>query len=181
MPSRHFIQLMTLTLLVAVAATTINAKADTLHAANFHSIGDAVLAASQRYNPQSVREDREFMGGIFQQTINGEIRFGYTVSGGARNHDRITVRIQLPQDSQLVAIWHTHGSAHWNRSYFSPIDTHLAETTGLPVFLATGQGELRIFEPGDRTFGRAHARRLGLGNKSGVASGKLLQRGISIR
>lgn len=181
MPDRHFIALMVLTLLVAVAATTPSAKAETVYPATFGSVSDAVLDASRSYNPASVREDREFMGGIFRQIINGEVLFGYTVSGGAPSQDRITVRIRLPPDGQLVAIWHTHGSAHWRRNYFSSTDTQLAETTGLPVYLATGQGELRVFNPGDRILGRLSARRMGLGDESGMASGTLLRRDIPVR
>ncbi|MEX0740330.1 MAG: DUF4329 domain-containing protein [Pseudohongiella sp.] len=179
MLDRHFVALIALTLLAAVA-TARSAEADTVHSATFGSVSDAVLNASRSYNPMSVREDREFMGGIFRQTINGEILFGYTVSGGTPSRDRITVRIRLPQGGQLVAIWHTHGSVHWRRSYFSSTDTRLAETTGVPIFLATGQGELRVFKPGDPIMGRPHARRMGLGDSSGVASGKLLRSDIPV-
>ncbi len=181
MPNRHLITLTAVTMLVTVIGNAASAKADTCHPAIYGSVIDAVLDASRSHNPVSVREDREFMGGIFRQTINGEIFFGYTVSVGDPTRDRITARIRMPLDSQLVAIWHTHGSAHWRRNYFSSTDTRLAESMGVPVFLATGHGELRIFEPGDRTLGRTQARRLGIGDRSGAASGKLLRRGIPVR
>lgn len=181
MPDRHFIALIALALLFAAAASPSYAKADTFHPATFVSVSDAVLDASKSYNPVSVREDREFMGAIFRQAIHGEIRFGYTVGGGDPHRDRITVRFQLPKDSQLVALWHTHGSAHWSRRYFSPADTRLAEQTGLPVFLTTGQGQLLVFEPGDRILGSMQARRLGIGNKAGVAKGELLRSDIPVR
>ncbi len=180
MPDRHFIALLALTLLVATNAAAQEATAETRHPATFNSINDAVLGASRHYNPQSIREDREFMGAIFQQNINGESRFGYTIGSGDPHRDRITVRFRLPQGSKMVAIWHTHGSAHWSRRYFSSTDTRLAETIGLPVYLANGQGELRVFEPGERRLSHMQARRLGLGDQAGSAKGELLRRDLPV-
>lgn len=178
MSVKHFIACITLALLAAVTANAQNATVEVPHTATFESVVDAVLDASRRHNPQSMREDQELIGTVFQQCIDGKLRFGYTVGAGEIHRDRVLVRLRIPQDSQMVATWRTHGSKHWSQRYFSSADTELATTTRLPVYLVTGQGELRVFQPGDRRLGNMQARRLGLGNEPRAAKGKLVRKRI---
>jgi hypothetical protein len=93
---------------------------------------------------------------------------------GEPGKDSVTVSFSLPVNSTLLAFWHTHGADHWSRNYFSQVDTQLANEWGVPFYLATAQGKLRVYMPGDPMLGRLQARRLGLGNQTGYASGRVL-------
>lgn len=132
----------------------------------------AVLDAVNLYNPVSVKKDVEYMGAVYKHAFGRTVRYGYTVGMGEPGKDTVTISVRLPIDSELLAFWHTHGASHWTRNYFSDIDTKLARDWGLPFYLATAQGELHVFQPGDRVMGRFEARRLGLGERSGYASGR---------
>jgi len=94
---------------------------------------------------------------------------------GAPGKDTVTVSFNPPATRELLAFWHTHGASHWTRNYFSNVDTKLANDWEVPFSLATAQGELRVLQPGDRVSGRLDARRLGLGEQRGYASGRLIR------
>lgn len=134
----------------------------------------AVLDAVSSYNPVSVKTNVEYLGAIYKQVLGGAERYAYTVGVGEPGRETVTVSLRLPPDSELLAFWHTHGASHWTRNYFSDVDTALANQWGVPLYLATPQGELRVFQPEDRVMGRLQARRMGLGGRGGVAAGKLI-------
>ena len=62
-----------------------------MRAASFDSEIDAVVAASDAFNPLSIAEDREYMGAI----LFAGGRYSYTVEAGEVGHDQITVRIKV--------------------------------------------------------------------------------------
>ena len=90
----------------------------------FTHLSQAVIFASNRYNPVSIQEDREFIGAILYDAGVGG-RYIYTVEAGVSGHDQVTTRIRIPKGYHLVAFWHTHGAAQWSRQFFSEIDTAL--------------------------------------------------------
>lgn len=137
----------------------------------FTHLSQAVIFASNRYNPVSIQEDREFIGAILYDAGVGG-KYIYTVEAGVSGHDQVTTRIRIPKGYHLVAFWHTHGAAHWSRQFFSEIDTALAEKWQLPFYLANHTGELLVFEPGSPTMSIFQARRLGLGRQRGYARGR---------
>ena len=128
----------------------------------------AVAAAASRYNPVSIREDREFMGAIL---YDGEC-YGYTVGAGERGRDQITVRITVDDDVDVIAFWHTHGAKYAGNRYFSDVDTRLVEKWQRPLYLADYTGALKVIAPGERTFSSLRARRLGLPARVGYAAGR---------
>jgi hypothetical protein len=136
----------------------------------FDSLADALEDAVQRFLPTSVAEDREHLGGIFTST-GPEPVFVYSVARNARGRDELRARLHTPAGFRLAAIWHTHGAAGHGREWFSPRDTRMAETLGVPVYLATPEGEVRVFHPGGRKLSAAQARRRRLGLRAGVARG----------
>ncbi len=136
----------------------------------FGSVEAAVVAAVARVGQRSKREDREYMGAVLAMP---EGAFRYSVAPGRAGHDRVSVRIRVPDGARLVALWHTHGASHSSRDYFSPVDTALANERNLPFYLARPSGELRVYSPGDPTLSAREARQLGLGPTRGVARGKL--------
>ncbi len=161
-------------LLVIPGAMAMTDNGSLIQGPRFHTELAAVEDAVSVYNPTSVSRDIEFMGAVYQQEINGELVYGYTVGAGEAGHDEVSVSIQLPTYSRLVAFWHTHGAQHWTRRYFSATDTRLANEWGVPFYLMNAEGELRVYRPGDRVLGSLQARRMGLSDRDGVAEGRLL-------
>jgi hypothetical protein len=139
----------------------------------FGSALEAVLAASAAVQAASLREDREYLGGIFRHGAE----YRYSVAPGQAGHDRIRVRLRRPVGYELVALWHTHGAAAPERRYFSRTDGDLVEQTGLPLYLADPAGVLRVLHPGAPRLSGMAARALGLGTRSGAAVGEAVQLG----
>ena len=143
-----------------------------MRAGSFDSAIDAVVAASDAFNPHSIAEDREYMGAI----LFGAGRYSYTVEAGEVGHDQITVRIKVPGGSQIVAFWHTHGAAGADRSYFSEVDTELARQWKVPFYLADYTGNLKVYEAGDKLLSSRKAKRLGLPARSGFSKGRRVEK-----
>ncbi len=138
----------------------------------FATAEDAVAAAAARWNPRSIGEDREFMGAVFTLSAGG---FRYSVGAGEPGRDEISVRVRVPAGTRVVALWHTHGAPHFSRGYFSSVDTALANERRLSLYLASPDGKLLLFRPGDATLPASEARRLGLGERSGYARGAVVR------
>ncbi len=131
----------------------------------------AVVAAVSRYNPVSIRQDREFMGAILH---DGEC-YAYTVVAGERRRDQITVKITVDETVDVVAFWHTHGAKYAGNRYFSDVDTRLVDQWQKPLYLADYTGALRIISPGARTLSSVRARELGLPARIGYAKGRVVR------
>lgn len=131
---------------------------------------EAVQAAASRYNPISIREDREYMGAIYR---SGDY-FTYTVTAGEVGANRVGLSIPTDQWDSVVALWHTHGDASPLHQYFSHIDTRLVREHGKPLYLADFTGQLKVFSPGDRKLTRRAAERLGLPANWGYARGTVV-------
>lgn len=128
----------------------------------------AAIAATNRYNPPSIAEDREYMGAVLR---NGD-QYHYTVAAGEVGSDRISVKLAIPAGMEVVAFWHTHGAAYFSRRYFSDTDSALVQQWHKPFYMADATGILRVLEPGHGRLSALRAQRLGLGRRSGYAEGK---------
>lgn len=137
----------------------------------FASELDAVRAAANRYNPLSIREDREYMGAIFES----DGKFGYTVEASVRRKDKWRLSIPAMEWEKVRAFWHTHGNASPQHRYFSDADTKSVKKFGLPFYLADYTGYLKVFRAGDRTLNSMAADRLNLPRKSGFAIGSYVR------
>ncbi|MGI9295455.1 MAG: DUF4329 domain-containing protein [Pseudomonadales bacterium] len=146
------------------------AQITALTTATFDSPLAAVLAAENEYNPLSIAQDREFIGAVLRH--HGVYR--YTVGQGLTGEDTVTVRLAVPRGAEIVAFWHTHGAAGHGRNYFSAVDTALVNSWNKPFYMADYSGTLRVFNPGDATMTAMKARRLGLGDRSGYAKGRVV-------
>ena len=157
----------------ALNFVTVHAKSlvDPCASQLFASELDAVRAAADRFNPQSIREDREYMGAIFEL----EGKFGYTVSAASRRKDNWRLTIPSVEWDRVRAFWHTHGDVSPAHRYFSDADTNSARKFGMPFYLADYTGYLKIFRPGDRTLSPFAASRLNLPRQSGFAIGEYLR------
>ncbi len=130
----------------------------------------AVKAAADIYNPLSIREDREYMGTIY----NVGCQFAYTVTAGVRGANSIEIKIPRVDWDNVVAFWHTHGGSSPEHRYFSDVDTQTVEKYGKPFYLADYTGFLKVFRPCGRTMSSFAARGLGLPFVRGFATGEFV-------
>lgn len=137
----------------------------------FPSEKEAVTAAANIYNPQSIREDREYMGAIYKT----EQGYRYTVTAGKKRGDKIQIALPSEDFDHVVAFWHTHGNANPRHRYFSDVDTQTVHKFGRSLYLADYTGYLKVFEPGDPVLSLYAARRLGLPAVRGYATGELVK------
>jgi hypothetical protein len=115
----------------------------------YPSIEETVIAAANRYNPRSVKKDREQVGAVLRDDHG---HYYYTHAEGGVGKDTIRFSVPLPKCYDLVAFWHTHGSKKPERKYFSDVDTQIANKLKRPIYLGDPGGNLRVFNPGDSVF-----------------------------
>lgn len=137
----------------------------------FNTELEAVRAASNRYNPVSIRQDREYMGTIYR---SGSY-YGYTVTAAKPGANRISVQVPPEHWDSVLAFWHTHGDASPMKRFFSRFDTRLVKQTGKPLYLADFTGALKVFRPEDRVLTGFAALRYGLPEQRGFALGSEVQ------
>lgn len=153
--------------LLAFLSTLASASTESEKLNSYPTVLDAVKAAADRYNPMSIREDREYMG-----TVNrAKSGYTFTATPGKRGSDKVSIRIPHVEWSSVVAFWHTHGGADSAHLYFSDLDTEVANRFDKPFYLADYTGFLKVYSPGDRTLSRFVAGRLGLPSLDGFALG----------
>lgn len=138
--------------IVAVSITSIALQAPSATACGSpspaqRSVEAVVLVLRDCYLDPSVRQDREFIAPILQ-TPQG---FVGIVIAGEPGHDRFRLRLRIPSDQRLVALWHTHGAGGADRELFSAADTRLANELGLVSYLTTPTGQTRVYLPGTPT------------------------------
>ena len=139
------------------------------HPTSFTSELEAVIAATSLYNPRSIQEDREYIGGIFKDSK--QRRFYFSAIGGVIGKNRIKATLQYPGHLKLVSLWHTHGAGKGGFLFFSRQDRKLVMTLNRPLYLADSSGYLKKLSPGDPTLSRSQSYKLGLGYKEGYAKG----------
>jgi hypothetical protein len=89
---------------------------------------------------RSRRTDTEFVGALYR-TSNG-VRT--SVAANCAGDDAFAVRLPVPPGWTLIALWHTHGASGTLRDHFSEDDVALVKRTGLPFYLITASGGLRV-------------------------------------
>lgn len=132
---------------------------------------EAVTAATNIYNPISIRNDKEYMGMIYR---SGDY-YGFTVTAGKSGTGYSSIQITRKELATGVAFWHTHGKPARAHRYFSPTDTALVNRYQLPFYLADYTGYLKIFRPGDHTLSSMISGRLGLRMEAGFATGDVVR------
>ena len=101
-------------------------------------------AIAGQYLARSVREDREYAGGILVDTSG---QFRHSVGRNPAGVDRVTFSVPLPPGYRLVGFWHTHGAPGVLRDAFSADDANLVRSTALPLYLITPAGRLKVLKP----------------------------------
>ncbi len=145
----------------------------------FASERHAVEAAVARFNPHSIREDREYLGAIIalpnaDESDDDRPVYRYLVARGKPGQDRVRIQLPMPKGAEIVAFWHTHGAHGPHRHLFSGSDTRLVRKTGKPFYLADANGDLRVYRPGHKLLSAGLRHRMGLTAGHGYAEGELL-------
>ncbi|MEM9623672.1 MAG: DUF4329 domain-containing protein [Pseudomonadota bacterium] len=149
-----------------------------------------VIAASNRYNADSIARNREHVGAILKRKLrkptpeSGSVGYFYTHGVGADHQAPVEFAIAKPKRCELIALWHTHGAEASDRHYFSPEDVRSADDLDVPIYMTNFTGRLKVYKPGQRKIGYRRVSRDGsLPMPRGAANGKLLSHtdGSSIR
>ncbi len=106
----------------------------------FPRIEAAVDVLSISYHQRSIREDREYMAAILEE--NGVYRV--MVQAGPPGKHKVRMKIRRKKSQALVAVWHTHGVPAPRRELYSPTDSRMVRTTGLPLYLTTPRGKIKV-------------------------------------
>jgi RHS repeat-associated protein len=121
---------------------------------------DASVDWQNTYNSQSIRENREYVGAVYQ--LNG--RF-YSTRGIQRSVKGGTATVHIPRGSRFVEDDHTHGdyslmqgrdqvqrtsesADQYDSDNPSTADTQRADDSGRPVTIGTPSGNYRRYVPG---------------------------------
>ncbi len=106
----------------------------------FPCIESAVYVLSVRYHETSIQEDREYIAAILEE--NGVYRV--QVQAGSPGKDSVSMKIRRKKSQALVALWHTHGAQGPRRELYSGTDSKTVRTTGLPFYLTTPRGKIKV-------------------------------------
>ena len=120
------------------------------------SIESGLSRLKDEFLDESVQLDTEYVGAVLR---NADGSFEFTHGQGKPGQDKVSFRIRRPEDAELVGLWHTHGSHGPTRAIFSPTDAELVRTTGLPFYLITPDGEIRVLRP-EHVSGQQRPRRI---------------------
>ena len=114
-----------------------------ISANTFGSEVEAAHAVSDRYRQLSALLDVEYVGAVYALSDG---RFGTAIGRGCPRHAGFRFRIPRWPQATPVALWHTHGTDGFSRQFFSATDAATVRRTGLPFYLATVDGALRVLD-----------------------------------
>lgn len=112
----------------------------------YSSLDQAGMQAVNDINPQSISENREYAGLIYQNPFTGAYSYSAPNQGGA--HDSSPGI--LPIGGIPVGDYHTHGatSPPYDDQHFSPTDKEWNDRSGWRGFLGTPSGDVKKYDPG---------------------------------
>jgi len=144
-------------LLTSLLSASLYAADNISHGCNleflsFTTVGNAVEKLSRCYHRRSYREDREYIAAILEEDGN----YTVIVQAGARGRDEVSLKIRHRKSQILNSIWHTHGAPGPQRDRYSPTDSRTVRATGLPFYLVTPDGTIKVL--GQRKNGGAMSR-----------------------
>ncbi len=113
----------------------------------FNSEIEAVEAMKEHCLAESRREDAEHMGAILKTS---EGSYLVTHGKGEQGQTKATFAILRPPSTKIVALWHTHGAAGRKTERFSVQDGDTVLESGLPFYLITPKGEIKMLVLAER-------------------------------
>ena len=109
----------------------------------FASEVEAVNAMKQHCMAESSRDNAEHVGAILQSEDG---RFMVTHGQANPGQESVTFSIRRPPSLKIVALWHTHGATGRRTERFSITDGQTVRQIGLPFYLITPKGEIKVLE-----------------------------------
>jgi uncharacterized protein DUF4329 len=116
------------------------------HTRTFASASDAAKDAIRQFNPQSIKEGREYGGTIYRLPQSG--RFAYVVppntQGTGFSGGHVSTAQPIPADAKEAGRWHTHGrTENFTDEDFSSGDVRLASQRRLTSWLGTPKNAIK--------------------------------------
>lgn len=129
-------------------------QTELLHGFAFSSEAEAVRAMKEHCLADSRRENAEHVGAILQSADGS-----FLVTHGQANSGQssVTFKIRHPPASRIVALWHTHGAPGRSTERFSITDGQTVRQIGLPFYLITPKGDIKVLEKVAKEQSRAQA------------------------
>ena len=109
----------------------------------FASEVEAVKAMKQHCMAESSRDNAEHVGAILQSEDG---RFMVTHGQASPGQESVTFSIRRTPALKIVALWHTHGTPGRKTERFSITDGQTVRQIGLPFYLITPKGEIKVLE-----------------------------------
>ncbi len=109
----------------------------------FASELEAVNAMKQHCMAESSRDNAEHVGAILHSKDG---RFMVTHGQANPGQESVTFSIRRPPSLKIVALWHTHGAPGRSTERFSITVGQTVRQLGLPFYLITPKGEIKVLE-----------------------------------
>ena len=114
------------------------------------SVRGAARNAIHTYNPDSIKENKEY-GGTLYRFPNSK-KFTYVsppnVQAPGTSGGHVSTAQQIPAGAEEAGRWHTHGKTqNYTDEDFSKEDLELARARGLPTWLGTPKGAVKVAVP----------------------------------
>lgn len=109
----------------------------------FASEVEAIKTMKQHCMAESSRDNAEHVGAILKSEDG---RFMVTHGQANPGQESVTFSIRRPPSLKIVALWHTHGAPGRKTERFSIADGQTVRQIGLPFYLITPKGQIKVLE-----------------------------------
>ena len=112
----------------------------------FETVMEAVEDFGHSYLEKSISEDKEYSAVIYEEEVDGNTRYTYSVVSIGEQH---RVRCFYPEGKVYVADVHTHGANHIgdDDEVFSPGDKKIAKIYHIPSYMFSPSRRLYRYDP----------------------------------
>ena len=110
----------------------------------------AATGAIKEFNPQSVSEGREYGGTLYRPADSKKTRYVLPPNVQERGTPggHVNTKQEIPKGAVETGRWHTHGKTeNYTDEDFSGPDLQLARARGLPSYLGTPKGAVKVAIP----------------------------------
>lgn len=119
------------------------------------SASSAAREVIEQFNPKSVAEGREYGGALYRQAGSRKTQYVKTpnVQPPGRGTGHVSTKQAIPEGAVEAGRWHTHGrTENYTDEDFSNDDLRLAHARGLPSWLGTPKGAVKVAIPVESGF-----------------------------
>lgn len=104
----------------------------------------ALRGLADGFTDEGPNHDVEYAGALVLD-VEGSVRA--TIGSGCPHRDNVVFRVAVRRGQTILAFWHTHGAHGHLRRLFSEADAEVVRHFGVPFYLFTADGELRVLSP----------------------------------